>query len=202
MAYITLPTFVGYSTSSGPSRSSFVRRWRRQYEDPARGGFNFYLRAANAIRAGRISGRDREVLRALVENADERTRPHYTDIANGWLRYVGRRDLRLAEVGRSRWRLGTLEVGINPHLGLRKGDGPVYVTWLYFKEEPLSRDAAQLVLWLLEQTMDDLRPGGRPLVVDVRRSKEFALSPRDRDKVRPWVRSEASAFMSLWEAAA
>ncbi|MEC3981428.1 hypothetical protein [Amycolatopsis sp. H20-H5] len=199
MAYITLPTFIGYTTSPGPSRTSFVRRQRRQYGDPSRAAFNFYQRAANAIRAGRASGTDVAAMQALVEHADERTKPHYAAISEGWLRYVNRRKPRLIDVGRSRWGVGELEIGISPHLGLRKGNGREFATWLYFKEEPLSPDAAHLALWLLEQTMDELLPGGEALVIDVRRRKEFTLAPRERARMRPWALSEASAFMSLWE---
>jgi len=199
MAYITLPTFVGYSASTGPSRSSFVRRQRRLYEDPARAAFNYYRRAANAVRSGRVAGQDEVALRALVNAADERTKPHYTAIAEGWLRYLGRRTPRVVEVGRGRCRLGELEIGVSPQLGLRKSNGRRYATWLYFKEEPLTKDAAQLALWVLEQAMPDVLPGGEALVIDVRRAKEFQLSPRDRERLRPWAASEASAFMTLWE---
>ncbi|QRP45922.1 hypothetical protein [Amycolatopsis sp. FDAARGOS 1241] len=201
MAYITLPTFVGYSASSGPSRSAFVRRQRRLYEDPARAAFNYYRRAANAVRCGRAARQDEVAMRSLVHHADDRTRPHYSAIAEGWLRYLGRRDPKLVEVGRARVPLGELEVGVNPQLGLRKSTGRRYATWLYFKEEPLSRDAAQLALWLLDRGLPQILPGAEPLVVDVRRAKEFTLTPRDRERLRPWAHSEASAFMTLWDAA-
>ena len=49
--------------------------------------------------------------------------------------------------------------------------------------------------------MPDILPGGHALVVDVRRAKEFQLSARDRERLRPWARSEASAFLTLWDAA-
>jgi hypothetical protein len=201
MAYITLPTFVGYSASTGPSRSSFVRRQRRLYEDPARAAFNYYRRAANAVRSGRAAGQDEVALRALVNAADDRTKPHYAAIAEGWLRYLGRKSPRLVEVGRGRCRIGDLEIGVSPQLGLRKSDGRRYATWLYFKEEPLAKSSAQLALWVLEQAMPDVLPGGHALVIDVRRSKEFQLSARDRERLRPWARSEASAFLTLWDAA-
>src|SRR3569833_2812390 len=84
MAYITLPTFVGYSASSGPSRSSFVRRQRRLYEDPAQAAFNYYRRAANAVRSGRAAGQAATALRALVSAAADRPKPHYSAVAAGW----------------------------------------------------------------------------------------------------------------------
>jgi hypothetical protein len=201
MAYITLSTFVGYSASSGPSRSSFVRRQRKLYEDPARAAFNYYRRAANAVRSGRAAGQDATALRALVNAADDRTKPHYAAIAEGWLRYLGRKSPRLVEVGRGRCRIGELEIGVSPQMGLRKSDGRRYAVWLYFKEEPLAKDSAQLALWVLEQAMPDVLPGGQALVIDVRRAKEYQLSARDRERLRPWARSEASAFLTLWDAA-
>src|SRR3954466_14301083 len=123
MAYITLPTFVGYSASTGPSRSSSVRRQRKVEEDPARGALNCCGGGANAVRSGRAGGQDATALRALVNAADDRTKPHYAAIAEGWLRYRGRKSPRLVEVGRGRCRIGDLEIGVSPQLGLRKSDG-------------------------------------------------------------------------------
>ncbi|MCU1684383.1 MAG: hypothetical protein JWQ81_5122 [Amycolatopsis sp.] len=202
MAYVTLPTFVGYSIRSGPARMSFVRRYRRMFEDPQRAAFNFYRRAASAIREGRESGRDKESMMALVDQANAVSLPHYTAVAEGWLRYLGRRKPEVVEVGQSRWRHKQFESRISPQLGLRKASGQEFVTWLYFKDEPLTRNGANLALWSMEQVMDDLRPGATALVVDVRRAKEFTLTNRDRARMEPWVRSEASSFLTLWEAAA
>src|SRR2546421_12641020 len=94
MAYITLPTFVGYSASSGPSRSSFVRRQRRLYEDPARAAFNYYRRAANAVRSGRAAGEGEGAPRAPVHAADERTKTHYAAVAQGRVRDLRRQSPR------------------------------------------------------------------------------------------------------------
>jgi hypothetical protein len=202
MAYVTLPTFVGYSTSSGPARTSFVKRYRRLFENPERSAFDFYRRATNAIRAGRSSGRDRESMAVLVDEANDRSLSHYTAISEGWLRYLGRRAPELVDVGHAKWRHDEFESRISPQLGLRKANGSTYATWLYFKEAPLTRVGANLALWSMEQVMDDLLPGATALVVDVRRSKEFTLGNRDRARMEPWVRSEASSFMSLWRASA
>lgn len=201
-AYVTLPTFVGYSISSGPSRSSFVRRYRRMFEDPQRAAFNFYRRAASAIQQGRESGLDKESMAALVDQANPVTLSHYTAVAEGWLRYLGRRKPSLVDVGHSRWQHEQFESRISPQLGLRKANGQEFATWLYFKDAPLTRDGANLALWSMEQVMHDLRPGATALVIDVRRAKEYTLTNRDRARLEPWVRSEASSFMTLWEAAA
>jgi hypothetical protein len=202
MAYVTLPTFVGYSTSSGPARMSFVRRYRRLFENPQRGAFDFYRRATHAIRVGRAAGADEEAMRALIDQANARSLPHYTAVSEGWLRYLGRRAPGLVDVGHARWHHGEFESRISPQLGLRKPNGQLFATWLYFKEMPLTRDGANLALWNMEQVMADLIPDAMALVIDVRRSKEFTLNSRDRGRMGPWVRSEASSFMTLWEAAA
>lgn len=202
MAYVTLPTFVGYSTSSGAARTSFVKRYRRLFDNPERGAFDFYGRATNAIRAGRASGLDAESMETLVDQAIPKSLTHYTAVAEGWLRYLGRRKPELVDVGRAKWRHGDFESRISPQLGLRKPNGEVFATWLYFKEAPLTRDGANLALWSMEQVMDDLLPEATALVVDVRRAKEYTLNSRDRTRMEPWVRSEATSFLTLWESAA
>jgi hypothetical protein len=199
---ITLPTLVGYSTRTGSARTTFVHRQRRQYEDPERQAFDFYRRPANAIRAGRASGRDAAAMTALLDQATARSRPHYEAVAAGWLRYLGRRKPELVDVGSARWHDGGVEVRVTPHLGLREANGSTFAVFLYFKELELTRDAADLILWLMSETMADLLPGAEPLVVDVRRSRRFAARHHNRPRVGAWVRSEVLAFLSLWDAAA
>ncbi|MGW5744579.1 hypothetical protein [Amycolatopsis sp. NPDC003861] len=201
MAYVTLPTFVGFTTRSGPKRATFVQTARRLHENPERGAFDFYLRAVNAIRAGRANDTDKEAMAALVNQATVKSRTHFAEVSAGWLTYLGRRRPELVDVARGRWGYGSFEIGISPHLGIKR-NGEVYAVWLYMKAEPLSQDGANAALWLMDEVMDSLAPGAKPLVIDVRRSKEFHLSERERVRIGRWVRSEASSFLTLWDAAA
>lgn len=208
MAYVTLSTFVGYSNGSGPKRASFVRQTRRLYERPARGAFDFYRRPTNAMRAGRAAGMDQEAMTALVDQAPPAAQSHFAAVADGWLHYLGRREFargRLPEVveaGRARWRHGDFELGVSPHLGLRKRDGRTYATWLYCKLEPLTPDVANLACWTMNEVMDDLIPGAEAMVVDVRRATPYVLGARDRARVGRWALSEVSSFLTLWHNAA
>ncbi|WP_246258335.1 hypothetical protein [Amycolatopsis anabasis] len=181
---------------------SFVHRQRRLYENPATPAFDFYRRPVNAIRAGRAAGRDQEAMAALLAQANERSRPHYAAISEGWLRYLGRRRPALMDVARARWNHAGMDVRVSPHLGLAEADGTLWAVFLYCKADPLPRDGANVALCLLEETMHEVLPGGNALVVDVRRAKPFTLGRRDRPRVGAWARSEAAAFMTLWEAAA
>ncbi|WIV59076.1 hypothetical protein [Amycolatopsis nalaikhensis] len=201
MAYVTLPTFVGFTTRSGPKRATFAQNARRLYENPEKGAFDFYLRAVNAIRAGRAKDADETAMASLVDQANIKSRAHFAAVSEGWLAYLGRRRPELVDVGRSRWGYGAFEIGISPHLAIKRG-GQVYVVWLYLKAEPLNQDGANAALWLMNEVMDDLAPGAKPMVIDVRRSKEYHLSERDRLRIGRWVRSEASSFLTLWDAAA
>ncbi|HEX5406366.1 MAG TPA: hypothetical protein VFX16_29175 [Pseudonocardiaceae bacterium] len=139
---------------------------------------------------------------ALVGQANEKSKPHYIEVSEGWLRYLGRRQPVVVDVGTARWTYGNLEVRLTPHLALQEPDGTTSAVFLHFKQAPLSRDAADMVLWLMEETMNQLRPRAQAVAVDVRRSKQFMLKNRNRQKIGAWVRSEALAFLSLWDAAA
>ncbi|MGA6162809.1 hypothetical protein [Amycolatopsis magusensis] len=200
MAYVTLPTFVSCSSSAGAKRATLVRRQRRMYDNPEPSGFDFYRRAAAAIRTGREADMDAAAMDILVANATPRSAPHYQAVAEGWLRYLGRRKPAVLGVGRGRWRCGGLEVGITPQFGLRSANGQDHAVHLYFKEELLTKDAAHLALRLMELRMKELLPsGGEPMVLDVRRAKAYTLGRRDRDRLDHWIRSEAAAFLTLWE---
>lgn len=197
-----MSTFVGHSTRTGPSRTTFVQQQRKLYENPEARAFDFYRRPVSAIRGGRASGRDREAMAALVAQATKRSKPHYEAVAAGWLQYLGRRKPVVIGVGQARWRHGDLEVKISPHLGLQETNGQSYAVYLYCKDVPLTSEGALSALGLMHATMTSLLPGGAPLVIDVRRHKHFKLGKRDELRVGAWLQSEAAAFMTLWEAAA
>lgn len=85
-------------------------------------------------------------------------------------------------------------------LGLVRPDGGTDVVWTWLKERELSRDAANAALRLLKTRMDDLCPGGTPVVVDVRRGVEVRPARRGwRTNYDAWLRSEAAGTAALWD---
>lgn len=182
MAYVTLSTFVGYSNGSGPKRASFVRQTRRLYERPARGGFRLLPPSDERDQGGQGGGNGRGGDDGARRAGPPAARGHFAAVADGWLHYLRRPEFargrvpEVVECGRARWRHSDFELGVSPHLGLRKRDGRTYATWLYCKVEPLTPDVANLACWTMNEVMDDLIPGAEAMVVDVRRATPYVLA--------------------------
>ncbi|AOS63053.1 hypothetical protein [Actinoalloteichus hymeniacidonis] len=202
MPSITLPTFVSYTASGGAARITTIHQQRRRYENPEPAAFNFYRRPADAIRAGLATHREELAMTTMVQQAHAVQRPHYEAIADGWLALLADWHPRLVDVGRARWSSGNLEVRISPHLGLLDDDNRLWSVFLHFKEAELTREGSYAPLRLMEQNMDELLPGGAPLVIDVRRSRVFKATNRSRQRLDAWLTGEAAAFSTHWACAA
>ncbi|ASO19886.1 hypothetical protein FHR81_000434 [Actinoalloteichus hoggarensis] len=202
MPSITLPTFVSYAASGGAARITTIHQQRRRYENPEPAAYNFYRRPADAIRAGRAACRDEVAMTSMVQQAHALQRPHYEAIARGWLQLMAEWQPRLVDVGRARWSSGSLDVRISPHLGLLDDDNRLWSVFLHFKEAELTREGSYAPLRLMEQCMDELLPGGAPLVIDVRRARLFKVTNRNRQRLDAWLTGEAAAFTTHWASAA
>jgi hypothetical protein len=82
-------------------------------------------------------------------------------------------------------------------------DGRVFVVLLYLKQHPLTQDAANAGLRIIETQLAALLAGGLPKVLDVRRAKLLPLQRNtNRRTLDAWLRGEAAGYAAHWAAAA
>src|SRR5256714_12310784 len=125
--YATLLTFSRYVGRIGPAKATFVGGLRRARQ--ARSGFNPPARFIKALKAdsGRpASARELEIA-TVVDAVQPRWRPLYTALRAGGERYLAslgdRSDIQLVPVRAALDVISGLTVKVNPHFGLRYGDG-------------------------------------------------------------------------------
>ena len=136
--------------------------------------------------------------RVIAAQADGPRRDHYIELAGHWLAMDELR-LPMTACGWATWQAPRLAVSIRPEFALRAGDEALVIK-LWLKDEPLPMDAARSCLWLLNQHMEALVPGGTPIVVDVRRRKIHRMGRRrySRD-FGAYLEAEAEGMAVLWQ---
>lgn len=198
---VTLGAFAHYLVARGSGRLDWLARARRTYESEYSPGGSFYDDWVRSAVRGRFAGDDAaSVAAASAKPRQEPRRRAYEELSAGWLRWLGPDLRRPVRVGASVCAAGGVDVSVRPQLGLVRPDGGVEVVWLYMKGDELSQEAAWAALRLLELRMDDICPGGSPVVVDVRRAAEFVPPRRGwRKDFDALLRSEAAGLAALWD---
>jgi hypothetical protein len=198
--HVSLFEFMNYVRAAGPARLGLVTGQVAQGNAPYTPARDFYRRFLLAARLGRRMNNDHEVIRQAVENAPPSKTTHYAQLAEGWLRWVDQiRDTQVLPARTGRWRtFDDMAVKVTPNLVVQHPDGRVEAIRMHVRAEPLEREAADVMLWLMRQVTDQLHPDGvSPVVVDVRRGVDFRPVEQDPG-FDAWMHSEAAAYRAMW----
>jgi hypothetical protein len=205
--YATLLTFSRYVGRTGPGKATFVGSLRKARG--SRSGFNPHARFVKALKRDIEQGTrgDQLAVATVVDEVDPRWRPLYAALRDGaarWLDSLGDPSaVALTPVRDALDVVGGLTVKVNPHLGLRYGDGRREVVRLHFDADPPSADLVVATHRLLARQMPTILPDATPVLVDVRRGVSHRPDPKTRpDDVEAWLTGEAVAFSAMWSTAA
>lgn len=196
---VSLPLFTDYANALGQDRMKIVQRQRRRIEGLEQ-AYYFYGPVESSLRRAVASTDPAAELADLVDRAtSDVQRRHFGQLRDGMLGFQRRHRASLVPVQSGQvWSAPHLEVLIRQHLGLLI-DGQAWVVLLYLKERELTQSAANGALWVLESEMESLLPGGRAMVLDVRRAKTWRLRRNaNRPGLQGWLWGEAAAYASHW----
>lgn len=71
---------------------------------------------------------------------------------------------------------------------------------VHTKEAPLTREAANVGLRILQHTVEDTLPGATPMVLDVRRGKAYQMPARTNlGKLDVLIAAEAMGYVTHWK---
>jgi hypothetical protein len=197
--HVSLFEFMNYVRAAGPSRLGVVTGQVSQGNAPYTPARDYYRRFLLAARQGRQMNNDRAVIQQAVDNAPPSKAANYAALAEGWLRWVEHiEDTQVLPTRTGRWQSAEMAVKVTPNLVVRHPDGRVEAIRMHVRAEPLEPDAADVMLWLMEQVGEQLHPGGvTPIVVDVRRGTDFRSVGQEPGFVA-WMHSEAAAYRAMW----
>jgi hypothetical protein len=140
----------------------------------------------------------RKVLEVFAHRqTDPKKRNRYPGAVAGYVKFLGRKDVRWFVPPRGVWKPSRLCVSVNPELGLTVGCED-HVIKLYFKDERLSKQRVDLVTFLLRKQLSTARPGARFAVLDVANAKLYSNQPSGVD-LMPLLMGEAASFVAIWD---
>lgn len=201
---VTALSFTEYVMSGQRGRINIVSEQRGMYlaEDPRVCGF--YNPIRSAMRRAANSTEPVLELKQAVLDANRNGQPRaFEEIADGFLPWLEKLRATGVPVEATTWRSGDLTLKVRPHLGLRRKDGTTYAVLVHTKEAPLTREAANVGLRILQHTVDENLPGAVPMVLDARRGKAYQMATRTNlAKLDVLIAAEAVGYVTHWRMSA
>lgn len=196
MFTISLTDFVDIASKTGTPKATKVAqvKLRPDYE-PA---FDFYKPIRERMIEIHKNGLERGNLSIFLQTlTDKKKASNYPELVDGYLKWLGRKQVEWVNPSRKNYRSSGVEVIVNPELGLAF-KGQAHLIKLYFKDEPLSKFRIDVILSLMEHV---LRPhchnGATMSVMDVRRGKLFSWKESLKSLI-PLVDAELAYIANLW----
>ena len=197
MPKITLTDFVDVVTRSGPAKITKIAQIkdRPTYSPQA----DFY----KAVRECIIEMHEKNLPKSHLEDIlgklkDAKKITNYPDIAAGYTKWLGRKELVWFKPPHETFSAHGVEVIINPEVGLRIAGVP-HIIKLYFKGESLSASKVQIVAHLMEVSLRPLckKPETRMSVLDTRNAK--LLTPNvPVERLTAGLRGELAYIAAVW----
>ncbi|CAL9616112.1 hypothetical protein SUDANB95_05703 [Actinosynnema sp. ALI-1.44] len=201
---VTALSFTEYVMSGQRGRISIVSEQRSVYlgADPWVCGFYNPMRDAMRRAANSIDP-DAE-LDAAVRAASRNGQPRaFEELREGFLPWLRATRATGVPVAAARWEAGDLTLRVKPHLGLRLPDDSTAAVLVYVKERPMTQEAANVGLRILQRTIDRTLPGATPLLLDARRGRAFRMSRRTNlAKLDALIAAEAAGYVVHWRMSA
>ncbi|MFN8251090.1 MAG: hypothetical protein U0V75_04350 [Ferruginibacter sp.] len=195
---ISLTDFIDFVSKSGGSKLTKVKQIKNR--DAYHPATDFY----KALREGIISihqnGESKAALNKLLDGlTDEKKIKNYPDAINGYKKFWGRKNFSWFSPPSKHWKVGDVDIKINPELGLEYEDKFIVVK-LYLKAEKLTKDRVSQILSLLEsQLRKKTEPEILFCVLDVKNAKLFINEEKDVSYL-PLLKGEVRSFETIWKA--
>lgn len=204
---VTALSFTEYVMSGQRGRISIVSDQRRVYLSSDQWVAGFYNPMRDAMRRAANSPDPAAELEQAVESAYSRPRAGqpraFEELREGFLPWLLATRATGVPTSAAVWQAGDLALRVRPHLGLRLPDGSRAAVLVYVKEVPMTQEAANTGLRILQQTVRDVLPGATPLVLDARRGRAFRMSRRTNlAKLDALIAAEAAGYVVHWRMSA
>ncbi|GLY49051.1 hypothetical protein Lesp01_27070 [Lentzea sp. NBRC 102530] len=198
---VTALSFTEYVMSGQRGRINIVSEQRGMYLAADTRVCGFYNPIRDAMRRAVNSTEPEIELKKAIMSANRTGQPRaFEQIADGFLPWLGAFKATGVPVEGATYRAGELTLKVRPHLGLRKKDGTSYAVLVHTKEAPLTREAANVALRILQHTVADTLPGATPMVLDARRGKAYQMPARTNlGKLDVLIAAEAMGYVTHWK---
>ena len=191
---ISLTDFVDFVIKSGSPKLTHVKHIKKRPEyHPT---YDFYKIVREGIQQYHQDGNSKSQLDDILQNVnDQRKIPKYSKIIKGYKKFIGKKKISYFAPPFDHWRIGNLDVRINPEIGLNI-DGNTHIIKLYFKAEDLSKNRITQILALMNEVFK--KNGNYKFsIIDIRKSKLHTYEDNNNDLI-PLLKGEANSFETIW----
>lgn len=139
----------------------------------------------------------------LRTSAERGQRAAFQAIADGFTTWYHSTGGTGVHVSFATWTHGELTVTLRDVFGLRLHSGRLLAVLPYVGGHELRQTDADVMLRIIEQSIDQILPEAQPAVLDTRRSKKFTLhSRKNRKDLDDAIAGEVARYVTHWQAAA
>ena len=197
MPSVSLTTFVDFVLASGTPKITCIKRAKELYEEEYQPKFDFWLPLRNAIIELHKLNMPKSALNVVLEGlSDKRKATAYPSSVDSYMKWMGNKKFEWVGCDSALWQYGSLQVRVNPELGLRI-NGNVHLIKLYFKVEQPSKRRLETTLFLMSTTLDMPKSQIVPALLDVQRGKLFSETSFPLN-ISALLAGEAAAFSTMW----
>lgn len=195
---VSLTEFIDFMMKSGPAKMTKVKNVIQMRSTDYEPYMDFYKKIRDKIIEIHQEGLSKDVLDDLIESlTDEKKQLNYPRLVKGYQKFLGRKDVQWFTPPTSSWKDESLNVAINPELGLEIKKEK-FIVKLYFKQDVLDKYHADMILTLMKGALKEGEVGDAKLaVLDVGNGKWFTSDKLKKDYTA-LLEGEAKSFSTMW----
>jgi len=193
---LSLTDFVEIVSKSGTPKATKVRQVkdRPDYHPSA----DYYRQIREAIVRMHREGLSETLLQNVVTNASSAKHDNYTEISNGYIRWLGRQESTWFEPSDFLYEHAGIYISVNPELGLLINNKP-HLIKLYFKAEKLTKNRVDIITYLMSNCLTTSSPPDTTMtILDIRSSKLITELPTKRN-LNALINAELAYIATLWD---
>lgn len=191
-----LSSFAEYVDAPGSEQMRRIENQYTWYNDPGRFAPMSYQAAFKGLRTA-VEGKPNALAEMIARAPNDTMRPHYEQLASGMERFIHSYKPTFIETATTTWSYGDLTLKLQRHIGMQIGRDQCIVL-PYVKQPELTSDGAQIAWRTLELAQDRILPASKIIVLDVRRSKLFRPTRKNRNNLDCWIESQARGYVEHW----
>ena len=197
-AEISLSDFISFVNKTGNTKQTKVKQLknRDEYEPYS----DFYKPLREKIQRIHKKGKDRKELDSILASlTDPKKIKSYPPLIEGYKKWWGKKKILFFPPPSKKWKVGEIEIRINPELGLEY-NSQFYIVKLFFKDEKINKQQIDQILTLMEYQLRSKvsEPEIKFALLDVRKSKLYIKKDNDLSEL-PLLLGEAQSFETIWK---
>lgn len=197
-AEISLSDFISFVNKTGNAKMTKVKQLKNR--DDYEPFSDFYKPLREKIQQIHKTGKERKELDTILPSlSDPKKINSYPPLIDGYKKWWGKKKISFFVPPSKKWKVGEIEIRINPELGLEY-NSQFHVVKLFFKDEKINKQQIDQILTLMEYELRSKvnEPEIKFALLDVRKSRLYIKKDNNLAEL-PLLLGEAQSFETIWK---